>query len=238
MTTARKREGSRRARPVRPPLTRARILATALVLAGHDGLASLSTRRLAAALGCEAMSIYHHFASKQHLLDAIVEHAIAGIREPDAQADPIAKLAFLGREYRAMAHRHPQLFHYIALHRLNMPSGVAFIERMLRHFHAAIPDERLAAQAFRVFGYYVVGAGLDETSGYATGPSAAEPVTDDYIARECPHLAAAAPSFKPEHFDATFELGFAMLLDGVSALRERVLARERSTPKPVIRPKA
>jgi hypothetical protein len=115
---------------------------------------------------------------------------------------------------------------------------VAFIERMLRHFRAALPDEQLAAQAFRVVGYYVIGAALDETAGYAQGPSAAQPVDDDYIARECPHLAAAAPYFKPAHFDATFELGFAMLLEGLWALRERLIARSRAAPKPVIRPKA
>ena len=92
-----------------------------------------------------------------------------------------------------MAHRYPRLFPLAALHRLNMPAGVAFIERMLRHFHAALPDDRLAAQSFRIFGYYVIGAALDETAGYAAGPSAAEPVTDEFIARECPHLAASAP---------------------------------------------
>jgi hypothetical protein len=44
------------------------------------------------------------------------------------------------------------LFPLLALHRLNMPAGVAFIERMLRHFHDALPDDKLAAQAFRLFG--------------------------------------------------------------------------------------
>ena len=111
-----------------------------------------------------------------------------------------------------MAHRYPRLFPLAALHRLNMPAGVAFIERMLRHFHAALPDDRLAAQSFRIFGYYVIGAALDETAGYAAGPSAAEPVTDEFIARECPHLAASAPYFKRPYFESTFELGFEMML--------------------------
>ena len=102
---------------------------------------------------------------------------------------------------------YPRLFPLAALHRLNMPAGVAFIERMLRHFRAALPDDRLAAQAFRIFGYYVIGAALDETAGYAAGPSAAEPVSDDFIARECPRLAAAAPYFKRPYFESTFELG-------------------------------
>jgi hypothetical protein len=167
----------------------------------------------------------------------MVEHAIAGVSEPPADLDPIARLRFIGREYRAMAHRHPRLFHLIALHRLNMPAGVAFIERMLRHFHAAIPDDRLAAQAFRIFGYYVIGAALDETSGYAAGPSAARPVANPRIAREFPRLAAAAPFFKQPYFESTFELGFEIMLQGIADLRARLLAEPRGAPKPVVHPK-
>ncbi len=119
-----------------------------------------------------------------------------------------------------------------------MPAGVAFIERMLRHFHDALPDDKLAAQAFRLFGYYVIGAALDETSGYAEGPSAAEPVGDDYIAAQCPRLAAAAPYFKRPYFDSTFELGFELILAGIAESREALLARARAAPKPVVRPKS
>ena len=137
-----------------------------------------------------------------------------------------------------MAHRHPRFFPHAALHRLDMPAGVAFIERMLRHFRAALPDDRLAAQAFRIFGYYVIGAALDETAGYAAGPSAAEPVTGDFIARECPHLAAAAPYFKQPYFESTFELGFEIMLKGIADLRATLPADVARTPKPVVRPKA
>ncbi len=59
-----------------------------------QGLPGLTTRRLGAALGCEAMSIYHHFPSKQHLLDALVERAIAGVAEPPPDADPVERLRF------------------------------------------------------------------------------------------------------------------------------------------------
>jgi AcrR family transcriptional regulator len=218
----------------RVPLSRKRILDAAFALVEERGLPGLTTRRLGDALGCEAMSIYHHFPNKQHLQDAMVEQVIAGIREPPAELDPIDRLRFLGREYRAMAYRHPRLFHLVALHRLNMPAGVAFIERMLRHFHSAVPDDRLCAQAFRIFGYYVIGAALDETSGYAAGPSAAEPVTEQYIVRECPQLVRAAPFFKQPYFDSTFDLGFEIMLKGIAELREALVPESRGAPKPVI----
>ena len=221
----------------RVPLSRERILAAALRLVEEEGLPGLTARGLGQALGCEAMSVYHYFPSKRHVLDALVGHAIAGIPEPPNDLGPVERLRFIGHEYRAMAYRYPKLFSLIALHRLNMPAGVAFIERMLRHFCAAVPDDRLAAQAFRIFGYYVIGAALDETSGYAAGLSAANPVTDELIARECPRLAAAAPYFKRPHFGNTFELGFEMMLKGIADLRTAALAGAH-VPKPVVRPKA
>lgn len=225
------------------PLSAERIVAAALALIEEHGLPAFTIRRLGEALGCEAMSVYHYFPSKRHLMDALVAHVLAGIGEPPADLDAIGRLRFLGWEYRAMAHRHPGFFPHAALHRLNMPAGVAFIERILRHFHAALGDDRLAAQTFRIFGYYVIGAALDETAGYAAGPSSAAPVTDDYIARECPRLAASAPYFKREYFESTFELGLEMMLRGIADLRAgqhggpQAASSFRRTPKPVVRPK-
>jgi AcrR family transcriptional regulator len=48
------------------------ILRTAIRLADREGLAKLSMRRLGTELGVEAMAIYHHFPSKDALLDAMV----------------------------------------------------------------------------------------------------------------------------------------------------------------------
>ena len=142
------------------------------------------------------MSVYHHFPNKQHLFDAMVEHAIAGVREPPAEVDPIDRLRFLGREYRAMAYRHPRSSTSsrctASTCRRASPSSSACCGTSTR----PCPTIGWSAQAFRIFGYYVIGAALDETSGYAAGPSAAAPVTEEYIARECPRLAAAAPFFK------------------------------------------
>ena len=148
---------------MRTPLSRERIVLAALALIDGHGLPALTFRRLGEALGCEAMSVYHYFGSKRQLLDALVEHVLAGIGEPPADLDAVGRLRFLGWEYRATAHRHPGFFPHVALHRLDMPAGVAFIERMLGHFQAALPDDRLAAQAVRIFGYYVTAAALEET---------------------------------------------------------------------------
>ncbi|MFT3955968.1 MAG: hypothetical protein QM722_16755 [Piscinibacter sp.] len=91
-----------------------------------------------------------------------------------------------------------------------------FIERVLAMVHAVLPDAEGAGRHFRTIGYYLIGAALDETSGYARGPSAAEPVDDALIVAECPHLLAAAPFFQQRHWDATFALGVEALLDALA----------------------
>lgn len=44
-------------------------------------------RKLAAALGVEAMSLYNHIAGKEHLLDGMVDVVVAEIEPPSASGD-------------------------------------------------------------------------------------------------------------------------------------------------------
>ena len=221
----------------RVPLSRERIVDSAMDLVERHGLPGLTTRRLGAALGCEAMSIYHHFPSRQHLLDALVERAIAGVAEPPSGANPVERLRFIGYEYRRVAHRHPRLFPLLALHRLNMPAGVAFIERMLRHFHDALPDDKLAAQAFRLFGYYVIGAALDEHRAMPKvrrrpNPSATTTLRPNALVSPPPHRFSSAPISTRRSSSVSVDL------KGIAESREALLARARAAPKPTVRPKS
>jgi AcrR family transcriptional regulator len=211
------------------PLTRERIVAAALEEIAAHGLAALSTRKLGLRLGCEAMSIYHHFPSKQHLLDALVDDAIGSIPAPTAGLTPMARLRECIVAYRDMAHRQPALYPLIAVHRLNTPVGVRYIESVLALLADVLPDAELATRHFRVLGYYLTGAALDETSGYAQGPSAAEPVAGDFIAAQCPHLAASAALFEPAQWQATFELGLEALLARIEADAAALDAARRGT---------
>ena len=214
-------------------LSRDRILDAALEVIEETGLPGFSTRKLGERLGREAMSLYHHFPSKQHLLDALVERAIASVDVPPPGPDGEARLRRCLASYRAMARRWPALFPLVAVHRLNTPAGVRFIESVLSLIRSVEPDPEQAARQFRLMGYYLIGACLEETAGYARGPSAAEPVDDAFIARECPRLAESAPYFGEHHWDRTFELGVDLLMDALRARtgapRAAPLARRRRT---------
>lgn len=61
----------------RIPLSRDRILTTAVAMADEHGVDELSMRKLAKELGYEVMSLYNHVANKDDLLDGMAD-AVAG----------------------------------------------------------------------------------------------------------------------------------------------------------------
>jgi AcrR family transcriptional regulator len=63
----------------RIPLTPTRVFRTAIELADAEGIDALTMRNLAAHLGVEAMSIYHHVANKEALLDGVVDTLVGDI---------------------------------------------------------------------------------------------------------------------------------------------------------------
>jgi AcrR family transcriptional regulator len=69
----------------RRPLTRERILRTAVELADARGIEALTMRNLGQELGVEAMSLYNHVANKDDLLDGVVDvvgaELVAGVEE-------------------------------------------------------------------------------------------------------------------------------------------------------------
>ncbi|QNK82318.1 TetR/AcrR family transcriptional regulator [Nakamurella sp. PAMC28650] len=67
----------------RIPLTRDRIVESALGLARHEGLAGVSMRKLAQELGVEAMSLYHHVPNKRALLILMADRSLASLRPAD-----------------------------------------------------------------------------------------------------------------------------------------------------------
>jgi AcrR family transcriptional regulator len=69
------------------PLSRERVLHAALRLADEGGIESLSMRKLAQALGVQAMSLYNHVANKDDLLDGIVDRVVSEIEVPSLDTD-------------------------------------------------------------------------------------------------------------------------------------------------------
>jgi AcrR family transcriptional regulator len=66
------------------------VLESAVALADRDGLGALTMRSLARELGIEAMSLYHHVANKEDLLDGVVDVVAAEIQDAVGKLEPLA----------------------------------------------------------------------------------------------------------------------------------------------------
>ena len=202
-------------RTPRTPLHRDRIESEALALIEEQGLDAFTTRKLGERLGCEAMSVYYHFPSKAHLLDALVDRLLAALPIPPTDHAPATRLRAMVQGWRTMAGQYPRFYLWMAMHRWNSAIGVGFMAEVLDCFHAAGLDTQGAARGFRALGYYVLGGTLDETSGYAQGPSSMNPMDDAQIQASYPQVHAASRYFVPVEYDRTFELGLGVLLQGL-----------------------
>lgn len=102
---------ARQATAKRQPLSPERIYRTALALIEENGVDDLSMRKLAGALGVDAMSIYHHVANKQALLQGVFQTVQEELSLPDPMpADWKAALRHLGKEFHHLAQRYPGVF--------------------------------------------------------------------------------------------------------------------------------
>lgn len=196
----------------REPLNAERIVNEALALVDRDGLEKFSFRVLARHLGCEAMSIYHYFPSKTHLFDAMLDHCLAEIQFSDAASHWIERIRLVAYEWRDMALRHPGFFPFVAVHRLNTRFALGVLNNVIALFAESGREPEWQAKRFRALGYYLMGALLDETSGYAHGPTTATPVSDEVVAKDFPAVSAAGPYFAASHHLDTFRQGLELHL--------------------------
>jgi len=99
-------------RPSTPLLSRDLIRDTALRLIDADGLDALSMRRLAAELGVQAASLYSHYPTKDHVLDAVANLLTRQVDASGfADGDWRTGLRTWARSYRDALAAHPNAVH-------------------------------------------------------------------------------------------------------------------------------
>jgi len=200
---------SKRKKP--PSLTRERIRSEALKLIDAEGLEAFSTRKLGAALGCEAMAIYWYYPSKEALLDAVVDELmsrVGRVAAPEA-TDWVEALREIARAYRGLAHKHPNAFPLIATRRFATEGTFAFLERLFELAQRQGIDDRTTARFFRAVSAYCSGIALNELA--ARGEEA-----DREVRARFKRVSSVSRWLEPAHFDDLFEFGLGVLLDALA----------------------
>jgi len=206
------------------PLSRERIVRAAIRLADSDGLTAVSLRKVAAALDVGPMRLYGYIATKEELLELMVDAVHAEIRPAgDGWREVLRSLADATRE---AAHQHewfadliggrPQLGPHTlatgdavvaAMHGVDLDTVVPAVAAVNAYVAGAVRREIAERRAERASGMDIkqfqaaFGPYLDRT--FATGRY---PALATFV-RDGPHLSA----------DQTFRTGLEYLLDGIEA---------------------
>lgn len=210
----------------RPALTRDRVLRAAVELADDDGLAKLSMRRVGQAVGVEAMSLYHHVANKEDLLDGMVDLVFAEIELPAEAEEWRPAMRRRALSARAALSRHPWATALMDSRRSPGPATLRHHDAVLASLRAGGFSVVMAAHAISLLDSYVYGFSLQEDAlpfeGTEEAAEVARAMLEAMPSEEYPHLAELAREhvLQPGYdYADEFEFGLELVLNGLERAR-------------------
>ena len=211
----------------RIPLSRERILRAAIALADEGGIESLSMRKLGQQLGVEAMSLYHHVANKDDLLDGIVDAVTSEIEVPSDETDWKEAIRRTAISSHDLFLRHRWACSLMMRRARVSPDRMRWMEAVLRTFREAGFSAEMTHHAYHALDSHITGFTLWQVSmPFETKEELvdlAEGFLQEIPADEYPyviehaeqHMAPSSPDGKSE-----FEFGLDLILDGLERLRD------------------
>ena len=210
----------------RTPLTRQRVLRAAVALADRGGVGALSMRKLAQELGVEAMSLYHHVANKDDILDGIVDVVFGEIELPTGEAGWEAAMRRRSVSAREALRRHPWATGLMESRRTPGPANIRHHDAVLGVLRNAGFPVELAAHAYSLLDSYIYGFALQEASLPFQTPEETAEVAQEIMAAfpadDYPHLAEIATehALQPGYdYGDEFLYGLDLILDGLARAR-------------------
>jgi AcrR family transcriptional regulator len=211
----------------RAQLSRERVLKTAVAFADRHGIEALSMRKLGQELGASAMSAYYYFATKEQLLDGMVDVVFGEIEPPSLELDwktamrarAISTRETLNRHRWAIGHMEGRTDHGRANLRLH--------DAVLGCLRAAGFSPAATVHAYSVQDAYIYGFVLQDTdmASESADDFAAEAqrqmVAYAEVLADYPHLTEVVGGHVAEvGYDpaAEFLFGLDLILDGLERL--------------------
>lgn len=220
----------------RVPLSRARVLRTAVEVADRGGIDALTMRRLAQELGVEAMSLYHHVANKEAILDGVIEVVLGEIvDEVDRAGAPAPaddwKQALRSRILvaREVFLRHPWAPRVLETRTTMSPVVVGYFDGVLGTLRAGGFTWDLAHHALHALGSRVLGFTQELFEPDDADAADAEAMAMlEQMADQFPHIVGMMAEVGHDDPDSTlgwcddqyeFEFGLDLILDGLERRR-------------------
>ena len=222
------------AAPSRAPLNRERVLHAAVELADAGGMELPTMRRLGEALDVQAMSLYNHVASKDDLLDGMIDIVFGEIELPSQQGSWKTAMRQRAVSVRAVLSRHRWAIGLMESRTSPGPATLRHHDAVLGCLRAGGFSLEQAAHAYSVLDSYIYGFALQERGLPFDTPEEtaqlAQVMVAQFPAETYPHLAefTFGHILKPGYdFGEEYGFGLELILDGL----ERASTR-RPVPSP------
>jgi len=211
----------------REPLNRGRVLEAAIKLADQGGIESLSMRKLGQELGVEAMAVYYHFASKDEVLDGIVDLVFSEIDLPAPDADWKSAMRQRAISVREVLSRHRWAIGLMESRTKPGPANLRHHDAVIGGLRAAGFDIAMAAHAYSLLDSYIYGFALTkmnlpfDTSQEIT--EVAQGMLQPFVLDAYPNLLEMLTEhvMKPGYdYVDEFEYGLDVILDGFERVRD------------------
>lgn len=208
-------------------LSKEGVLRAAVQLADDQGIAALSMRNLARALGVGVMSLYYYVANKGDLLDGIVDRVVGEIDPPPAGRDWREAIRHTARSAHQVLLRHRWAAGLMLSSSTVQPARLQYMEALLGTLRAAGFSAHLTHRGYHVLDSYIIGFTLWLVNLNLPAEAADLTTLGTDLLRDLP---ADRFPFLTEHIQqhlmpddpadgSDFEFGLDLVLDGLERLR-------------------
>jgi AcrR family transcriptional regulator len=212
----------------RAPLSRERVLETAVTLADRHGIEWLSMRKLADELGVAAMSLYYYVPNKVELIDGMIDIVFGEIEPPSLELDWKTAMRRRAVSTREALNRHRWAVGHMEGRTNHGPANLRLHDAVLGCLRAAGFSMEMTVHAYSVQDAYIYGFALQETdmSSETSDDFAAEAQRQmnayaDVLA-DYPHLVEVVGGYVAKSgydYAREFLFGLDLILDGLDRLR-------------------
>jgi AcrR family transcriptional regulator len=202
------------------------VLQTAISRADQGGLEALTMRSLADELGVAPMALYRHVASKEDLVDAMIDVVFGEIGLPSGGADWKNAMRQRAMSLRGVLARHRWAIGLMESRRSPGPANLRHHDAVIGKLRAAGFSVEMTAHAYSLLDSYIYGFALTKMNLPFDASddigAVAQSMLEPFPVNEYPNLV----EFLSEHvlkpgydYADEFEYGLDLVLDGLETAR-------------------
>ena len=187
----------------------------ALALIDREGVEALTMRRLAGALGVEAMSLYEYTRGKDELLVAVAERLLEELELPLRERTGWKERIYAVVDaWLRLAEQHPNSFPLLYRERPFAARDLHFPEEIYAALRAAGFDEEATVTGYGAIALFVNGA-LMRGSPATSGTSSRWDDAPSFEPADFPRISELLPFAHPLTWRQLFDRGLSLLLAGL-----------------------